>query len=169
MSRIAVVIDDLFEDVEYSRPAAAFKQAGHELVHVGLEQGKTVTGKKQGTRVTVDVTAADASPDDYDALLIPGGYSPDRLRAHEEPVTFVRDFVQSGKPVFFICHGAQLLITARVAQGRKMTGWTSIVQDIKNAGADYRDRSVVIDDNLVSSRHPGDLDDFIQASLDKLG
>jgi len=169
MSRIAVIIDDLFEDVEYSRPAAAFKQAGHELVHVGLEQGKTVTGKKQGTRVTIDVPASDATPDDYDALLIPGGYSPDRLRAHEEPVTFVRDFVQSGKPVFVICHGAQLLITARVAQGRKMTGWTSIVQDIKNAGADYHDRSVVIDDNLVSSRHPGDLDDFIQASLDKLG
>ncbi|MFO8132817.1 MAG: type 1 glutamine amidotransferase domain-containing protein [Thermoplasmatota archaeon] len=168
MSRIAVVIDDMFEDVEYSRPAAAFKQAGHELVHVGLEEGKTVTGKKQNTEVTVDMAAEDATPDDYDALLIPGGYSPDKLRAHKAPVTFVRDFVQSGKPVFFICHGAQLLVTARVAEGRAMTGWTSIVQDIKNAGANYRDQSVVIDDNLVSSRHPGDLDDFIQAALSKL-
>ncbi len=168
MSRIAVVIDDLFEDVEYSRPAAALKKAGHELTHVGLEKGKTVTGKKQGTGVTIDLAASDAIPDAFDALLIPGGYSPDKLRAHEAPVTFVRDFVQSGKPVFVICHGAQLLITAQVAQGRKMTGWTSIVQDIKNAGADYRDQSVVIDDNLVSSRHPGDLDDFIEASLAQL-
>ncbi len=168
MSRIAVVIDDLFEDIEYSRPAKAFKQAGHELVHVGLEQGKTVTGKKQGTQVTIDIAADKASPDDYDALLIPGGYSPDKLRAHEAPVTFVHDLVESGKPVFFICHGAQLLITARVVEGRAMTGWRSIIQDIKNAGAIYHDQSVVVDGNLVSSRHPGDLDDFIQASLDKL-
>jgi protease I len=168
MSRIAVVIDDLFEDIEYSRPAKAFKQAGHELTHVGLEQGKTVTGKKQNTEVTIDVPASEASPDDFDALLIPGGYSPDKLRAHEAPVTFVHDFVESDKPVFVICHGAQLLITARVADGRAMTGWTSIVQDIKNAGAIYHDASVVVDDNLVSSRHPGDLDDFIEASLAKL-
>ena len=168
MSRIAVIIDDMFEDVEYSRPATAFKKAGHELIHVGLTEGKTVTGKKQGTTVTIDIAAEDASPDDFDALLIPGGYSPDKLRAHEAPVDFVRNFVETGKPVFFICHGAQLLITARVAEGRAMTGWTSIVQDIKNAGATYRDASVVVDGNFVSSRHPGDLDDFIKASLDKL-
>ena len=168
MSRIAVIIDDMFEDVEYSRPATAFKKAGHELIHVGLTEGKTIAGKKQGTTVTIDMAAEDASPDDFDALLIPGGYSPDKLRAHEAPVAFVRAFVETGKPVFFICHGAQLLITARVAEGRAMTGWTSIVQDIKNAGATYRDTSVVVDGNFVSSRHPGDLDDFIKASLDKL-
>jgi len=158
----------MFEDVEYSRPATAFKKAGHELIHVGLSEGKTVTGKKQETTVTIDMAAEDASPDDFDALLIPGGYSPDKLRAHEAPVAFVRAFVETGKPVFFICHGAQLLITARVAEGRTMTGWTSIVQDIKNAGATYRDASVVVDGNFVSSRHPGDLDDFIKASLGKL-
>lgn len=168
MSRIAVIIDDMFEDVEYSRPAAAFRKAGHELIHVGLTEGKTVTGKKQGIEVIIDMAAEDASPDAYDALLIPGGYSPDKLRAHEAPVDFVRNFVETGKPVFFICHGAQLLITARVVEDRAMTGWMSIVQDIKNAGADYRDQPVVVDDNFVSSRHPGDFDEFIKASLDKL-
>ena len=168
MSRIAVIIDDMFEDVEYSRPAAAFKKAGHELIHVGLKEGKKVTGKKQGTEIAIDMAAENTSPDAFDALLIPGGYSPDKLRAHEAPVAFVHNFVETGKPVLFICHGAQLLITAQVVKGRTMTGWTSIVQDIKNAGADYRDQSVVVDGNFVSSRHPGDLDDFIKASLDKL-
>ncbi|HDS59459.1 MAG TPA: type 1 glutamine amidotransferase [Thermoplasmatales archaeon] len=168
MSVVAVIITDLFEDAEYGKPAAAFKEAGHHLVHVGLERGETVTGKKQETRVTIDVAVKDARVEDYDALLIPGGYSPDKLRAHREAVDFAQKFVESGKPVFAICHAPQLLITAQVLEGRRITGWTSIRQDIINAGAEYVDEKVVIDDNIVSSRHPGDLPTFIEAALEKL-
>jgi protease I len=169
MSKIAVVITDLFEDSEYTEPADAFKKAGHELVHVGLEKGKTVKGKKQDTPVTIDEAVKNVSVDDFDALLIPGGYSPDKIRVDEEAVRFAREFVQSGKPVFIICHAAQLLITADVLKGRTITGYTSIIQDIKNAGAEFVDQEVVVDGNLVSSRNPGDLPAFIEESLKKLG
>ena len=169
MSKIAVIITDMFEDSEYNQPAEAFKSAGHELVHVGVEAGKTVTGKKEGTPVTIDKSVGQVSVEDFDALLIPGGYSPDKLRVDQNAVQFAGGFVKSGKPVFSICHAPQLLITADVLRGRKITGYTSIVQDIKNAGADFLDREVVVDGNLVSSRNPGDLPAFIEASLDKLG
>jgi protease I len=168
MSRIAVMIDDLFEDVEYTKPVEAFRNEGHEIVHIGKEAGKTVRGKKEQTPVTIDQAARDADAGDFDALFIPGGYSPDKLRAHEEPVDFVRKFVQAGKPVFAICHAPQLLITARVAEGRRMTGYKSIIQDIKNAGAEFVDQDVVVDGNLVSSRNPADIPAFIDASLQKL-
>lgn len=168
MSHIAVIITDLFEDSEYTEPAAAFKEAGHTLTHVGLEAGKIVKGKKEETPVTIDESIENSAVDDFDALLIPGGYSPDKLRADEKAVKFAREFMQSGKPVFAICHAGQLLISADVIRNRKMTGWKSIVQDIKNAGAEYIDAEVVEDDNLVSSRHPGDLPAFIDASLKRL-
>ena len=169
MSQIAMIIDDLFEDTEYSRPAAAFKNAGHKLIHVGLKEGKEVKGKKQGTKVRIEKSVYDVSIDDFDALMIPGGYSPDRLRADGRAVSFVREFMNSGKPVFSICHAPQILITAQVLKGRKVTGWKSIIQDIKNANAEYIDQEVVEDGNLISSRHPGDLPAFIKASLKKLG
>jgi protease I len=168
MSKIAVIITDLFEDSEYTEPAEAFKEAGHELIHVGLEEGKTVKGKKKETPVQIDRAVKKASVEDFDALLIPGGYSPDKIRVDKDAVRFTKEFVQSNKPVFLICHAAQLLITADVLKGRKVTGYTSIVQDIKNAGAEYVDREVVVDGNLVSSRNPGDLPAFIDASLKKL-
>jgi len=166
--KIAVIIDDLFEDVEYTQPTVAFKDAGHSLVHVGLEKGKIVIGKKRGAKVRIDAAVKDVSVKDFDALLIPGGYSPDKLRVDEEAVRFVKDFVESGKPVFSICHAPQLLITADVLKGRKVTGWKSIVQDIKNAGAIFLDQEVVEDDNLISSRSPEDLPAFIHVSLKKL-
>jgi protease I len=165
---IAVIIDDFFEDVEYAQPAAAFKKAGHTLVHVGLQKGKIVIGKKRGAKVRIDEAVKDVSVEYFDALLIPGGYSPDKLRVDEDAVQFVRDFVKSGKPVFFICHAPQLLITAKVLKGRKITGWKSIIQDIKNAGAIFLDQEVVEDGNLISSRSPQDLPAFIKASLEKL-
>ncbi|MGA9175710.1 MAG: type 1 glutamine amidotransferase domain-containing protein, partial [Desulfobacterales bacterium] len=148
--------------------AEAFKKAGHELIHVGLEEGKTVKGKKKETPVQIDKAVKNVSVEDFDALLIPGGYSPDKIRVDEDAVNFTKEFVRSNKPVFLICHAAQLLITADVLRGRKVTGWKSIIQDIKNAGAEYFDQEVVEDGNLVSSRHPGDLPAFIETSLKKL-
>ncbi|MEJ2589043.1 MAG: type 1 glutamine amidotransferase [Deltaproteobacteria bacterium] len=168
MSKIAVIITDMFEDDEYTKPAEAFKEAGHQLVHVGLKAGQTVKGKKKDTPVNVDKAVKDVSVDDFDALLIPGGYSPDKLRVDGDAVRFAGEFVTSGKPVFAICHAPQLLITADVLRGREMTGYASVIQDIKNAGATFVDQEVVVDDNLVSSRNPGDLPAFIKASLEKL-
>jgi protease I len=169
MSRIAVIIDDTFEDSEYTEPAKAFHAAGHKLTHLGVEAGKVATGKKDDTEVTVDRAVKDVSVEEFDALLIPGGYSPDKLRVDDDAVAFVRDFVESGKPVFAICHAPQLLITAQVLTGRKVTGWKSIIQDIKNAGAEFLDEEVVEDDNLISSRSPADLRAFNWACLKKLG
>jgi protease I len=168
MSKIAVIIADMFEDSEYTEPVKAFKEKGHDVVHLGLEEGDTVKGKKGGTEVHIDRSVRDVSVNDFDALLIPGGYSPDKLRAHEGPVKFVQEFIDSGKPIFAICHAPQLLITADVLRGRKITGWKSIVQDIKNAGAQFVDEKVVEDGNLISSRQPSDLPEFIAASLARL-
>jgi protease I len=168
MKTIAALLDDMFEDVEYSRPAGAFTAAGHRVVTVGMKRGKVVSGKTHGTRVTIEASVGEVTPRDFDALFIPGGYSPDRLRAFPEPVAFVREFVLSGKPVLGICHAAQLLITAQVLTGRRITGYVSIIQDIKNAGAEFVDEPVVEDGNLVFSRDPRDIPAFIAASLQKL-
>lgn len=168
MSTIAVIITDLFEDSEYAQPAAAFREAGHEIVHVGLKAGETVRGKKQETPVEIDRGVKDVSVEEFDALLIPGGYSPDKLRVDEDAVRFAGEFVKSGKPVFSICHAPQLLITADVLRGRRITGWKSVIQDIRNAGAEFIDREVVEDGNLISSRSPADLPAFIEACLKKL-
>ena len=168
MAKIAVIIHNLFEDSEYTEPAEAFREKGHQLVHVGLEAGRTVKGKKKGTEVKIDKAVGDVSVEDFDALLIPGGYSPDQLRVDEKAVRFAGDFVKSGKPVFAICHAGQLLITAQVLKGRRFTGYTSIIQDIKNAGAEFVDREVVVDGNLVSSRNPNDIPAFVKEALKKL-
>ena len=168
MAHIAVIIDDMFEDSEYTEPAKAFKAAGHELTHIGLKKNTSVKGKTKGTKVKIDKSVNEVLVEDFDALLIPGGYSPDHLRADEAAVEFVKKFFESNKPMFAICHGPQLLITAQVLKGRKVTGWKSIIQDIKNAGAQFLDQEVVEDGNLISSRHPGDLPMFINASLKRL-
>jgi protease I len=168
MSTIAVIITDMFEDIEYTKPAESFRKAGHTLVHVGLKRGSTVYGKKNKTAVLIERSVSEVSSNDFDALFIPGGYSPDKLRADEDAVRFVRDFFNSGKPVFAICHAAQLLITADVLRGRRVTGWKSIIQDIKNAGAEYINAEVVEDGNLISSRAPPDIPAFVRAALRKL-
>lgn len=165
MAKIAVLITDDFEDPEYSQPAAEFGAAGHELAHLGLKLGTKVTGKRGKDSVVIDKNVGEAVVDDYDALFIPGGFSPDKLRAHKEPVDFARGFFNSGKPVFAICHGPQLLITAEVLKGRKLTGWKSLAVDIRNAGAEYIDKEVVVDGNLVTSRQPSDIPAFSKACL----
>ena len=168
MNDIAVLIGNGFEDSEYSKPAEAFRKAGYRLVHLGLKKGETVEGKKEHTRVQIDKEAGRADPGDFVALLIPGRHSPDNLRAYEGPVRFAGRFMESGKPVFAICHGPQLLIKARKLEGRKATGWKSLSEDIKYAGADYMDKEVVVDGNLVTSRQPSDIPAFIKTCLKML-
>jgi protease I len=165
---IGVVIDEMFEDVEYTKPALAFKEAGHSLTHIGLREGQLVKGKRKKTPVKIDQNIKDAKIDPLDAILIPGGCSPDHLRGYKEAVKFIKAFFETGKPIFAICHAPQLLITAQLLEGRRVTGWRSIVQDIKNAGAIYVDQEVVEDDNLISSRGPHDIPAFTKTALKKL-
>jgi protease I len=168
MALVGVVIDDMFEDMEYTKPARAFKKAGHSLIHIGLIKGKIVKGKRRKTPVKIDESISKIDPDSLDAILIPGGCSPDHLRGDDEAVNFIQKFFKTNKPIFAICHAPQLLITANVLDGRRVTGWKSIIQDIKNAGAEYVDQEVVEDGNIISSRGPKDIPAFIEASLKRL-
>lgn len=168
--KIAVLITDEFEDSEFTSPAEAYRKAGHEVVTIEKEAGKTVTGKQGEAKVKIDKAIDEVSPDEFDALLLPGGHSPDSLRGDDRFVTFTREFVDSGKPVFAICHGPQLLISADVIRGRKLTAVKPIVIDVKNAGAEFFDQEVVIDkDQLVTSRTPDDLPAFNREALRLLG
>lgn len=162
--KIAVVITDLFEDVEFTDPAKAFEAAGHEVVTVEKEAGKVVTGK-HGAKVTIHKAVGDANPSKFDALLIPGGFSPDLLRADDRYGEFAKAFVQEGKPVFAICHGPQVLIDTNLLKGIDITGYRSIRNDLKNAGANYKDEEVVVSHNIVTSRTPDDLPAFNRESL----
>lgn len=167
MARIAVLIGQEFEDSEYTEPAQAFEAAGHVLLHVGTERGE-VRGKNGESAVVVEKRCDEVSIDDFDALFIPGGHSPDNLRADEIIVQFARGFLESGKPVLAICHGPQILISGDAVEGRTMTAWKTVQKDLAYAGADVVDERVVIDKNLVTSRSPDDLPYFIDASLEKL-
>ncbi|GAA0303867.1 protease I [Gracilibacillus halotolerans] len=166
MARIATVITDMFEDVEYTEPAKDFKEAGHQLVTIEKEKGRTVTGKSENTKVTIDESIDDVKPEDFDALFIPGGFSPDQLRADDRFVQFAKAFMDSKKPVFAICHGPQLLITAKALEGRDATGYKSIKVDMEYAGVNYKDEEVVVcQDQLVTSRQPEDIPAFMDESI----
>jgi protease I len=163
--KIACVLANGFEDSEFKEPYDAFRAAGHEVTIVGLEAGAQLEGSKSRVKATVEKSFNDVSPDDFDALLIPGGFSPDRLRAHDEPVSFVKAFMKQAKPVFAVCHGPQLLLTADEYKGHRMTAWKTVQGDLKKAGADVVDQEVVVDKNLVTSRMPADIPAFIRESL----
>ncbi|MFC4736106.1 type 1 glutamine amidotransferase domain-containing protein [Bacillus daqingensis] len=168
MSKIACVMTDMFEDSEYTSPLEAFQKDGHEVTVIGDEKGKKVTGKNGDATAEVDLGIDQADPADYDALFIPGGFSPDILRGNEDFVTFSKHFMLHDKPVFAICHGPQLLITADVLQGRKVTGFKSIHMDLRHAGANLFDEEVVVCGNLVTSRTPNDLEAFNRESKAQL-
>ncbi|VEF47432.1 C56 family peptidase [Bacillus freudenreichii] len=164
--KIATLITDLFEDVEYTEPAKAFEEAGHTVETIEKDAGKTVKGKREEATVTINKSIDDVKSEDYDALFLPGGFSPDQLRADERFVTFAKAFMDQKKPVFAICHGLQLLITAKALEGRQATGYKSIKVDMEYAGADYKDQEVVVcSDQLVTSRQPDDIPAFIKESL----
>ena len=166
--RIACLLDNSFEDSEFRKPYDALRDDGHEVVVIGFERDARLTGK-QGKEVTrADQSIDDATPDQFDALLIPGGYSPDHLRADRRMVAFTKAFFDRERPVFAVCHGPQLLITAGVVEGRTMTAWKTIQVDLKQAGANVVDKEVVVDRNLVTSRQPSDLDAFTGAAIDML-
>jgi len=124
--KIACVLGPKFEDSEFKDPYEAFRGAGHEITVVGLEAGTQLEGDKGTVKATVDKSFKDVKPDQFDALFIPGGSSPDKLRAHDDAVAFVKAFMRAGKPVFAICHGPQLLLTADEYKNHRMTAWKTI-------------------------------------------
>jgi protease I len=163
--RIACVLDVDFEDSEFKAPYDAFRQEGHQVTIVGLEAGKQLKGKKGTVTSKAEVGIGDVRPDQFDALFIPGGYSPDHLRADPRMVAFTKAFFDASKPGLAICHGPQLLITARVVKGRTLTAWKTIQDDLKQVGANVLDQEVVVDGTLVTSRQPSDIPAFIRESL----
>lgn len=164
MSKIAAIVTDLVEDVEYTSPIAALKEAGHQVVTISFAGKKVVTGK-HGTKIKIDQVINDVKPADFDAILIPGGFSPDQLRADEKFVDFVKEFLLADKPTFAICHGPQLFIQTGLVKGRTMTAFKTVKPDLYYAGAKVKDQPVVIDDQLITSRTPADLPKFNQAIL----
>lgn len=167
--KIATVITNLFEDVEYTEPVKAFRDDGHEIVTIEREKGNKITGKNNETTLTIDQGIADVNPEDFDALFIPGGFSPDQLRADARFVTFAKKFMDEKKPVFAICHGPQLLITAKSLEGRNATGFKSIKVNMEYARAMYKAQEVVECNNqLVTSRQPDDIPAFNREALNLL-
>ena len=168
MARIAFIIGELFEDSEFRQPYDRMREAGHEPVIVGSEANQKLSGKKGEVTVTTEHSVRDVTPSQFDALVIPGGYSPDHLRMDPRMVDLTRDMARSGKPVAAICHGPWMLAEADVARGRTVTSWPSIRTDLVNAGAKWIDREVVEDGNLITARKPADLPAFSEALLRQL-
>ncbi len=168
MAKVAFLLADNFEDSEFRVPYDRLRQAGHESTVIGSEAGREVKGKQGEETFAPEVTPDQVSPADFDALVIPGGYAPDKLRMDEGVVKFVKDVASSGKPVAAICHAGWLLAEAGVVGGRKVTSYSSIRTDLVNAGAEWVDEEVVVDGNLITSRGPDDLDAFCSAILDAI-
>ncbi|MDF4250719.1 DJ-1/PfpI/YhbO family deglycase/protease [Streptomyces sp. WMMB303] len=166
-TRVALLATDGVERIELEQPRGALHGAGARTeviaLHTGEINARQMDIDPAGT-LTVDRTAADASADDYDALLLPGGaMNPDQLRTDPDAVGFAREFMRAGKPVAAICHGPLTLVEAEVVRGRRLTSWPSIRTDLRNAGAEVVEEEVVIDGNLVTTRGPDDLPVFCAA------
>jgi len=161
--RVAIVATDMVEQVEFLEPRKALDEAGAKTELISLEPGEIqgFNHYDKGGKIPVDRTIEEASADEYDALMLPGGVgNPDTLRMDENVVSFVRDFFEQGKPVAAICHGPWLLVEAGVVRDRTVTSWPSIQTDIRNAGGNWVDKEVVVDQGLVTSRKPDDIPAF---------
>ncbi len=169
--RVAILAADGVEQVEYEQPRQAVEHAGATVTLLSLQDGEiqAMNGDiDKGDTFTVEAVVSDVSPGDFDALILPGGtINPDKLRADDAAVSFVRAFVQAGKPVGAICHGPWTLVEADVLRGRTVTSYPSIRTDLRNAGADVVDQEVVVDQGLVTSRNPDDLPAFCDKIIEE--
>lgn len=166
--RAAILVEDLYEDLELWYPALRLREAGVTVEIVGPNAGATYTSK-HGYPARADRAAAEVRGEEFDLVLVPGGYAPDRMRRHPAMVELVRSAHAAGRIVAAICHGGWMLTSADVVRGRTVTGFSSIKDDLVHAGATYVDREVVRDGNLITSRTPQDLPAFGRALLDALG
>jgi len=161
--KVAILVTNGFEEVELTEPKRALEESGAQTYIVSPETGSVLSWQEKnwGSKFGVDVPLSQAKPEHYDALLLPGGVmNPDKLRINKQAVDFVRAFFDAGKPVAAICHAPWTLIDAEVVDGRTMTSYPSLRTDLKNAGATWVDKEVVVDNGLVTSRNPNDLPAF---------
>jgi protease I len=166
--RVAVLVEDLYEDLELWVPVFRLREAGHEPVIVGPQAGKTYASK-HGYPARAEVAAEDVRAAGVAGVIVPGGYAPDRMRRHRAMVSLVREVDAEGRLVAAICHGGWMLASADVVRGRRCTGVFSIADDLRNAGALFEDAEVVRDGHLVTSRTPEDLPAFCRTILEVLG
>ena len=168
--RIAFIATDGVEQVELTRPWQAARDEGAQVELVSIKPGQiqAVNGMEMGDKFRVDRTVADVTGDQYDALVVPGGVkNPDKLRMNDDAVAFARSFCESGKPVAAICHGPWLLVEADTLRGRTLTSYPSLKTDIRNAGGNWVDAEVHVDNGLVTSRTPDDLDAFCRKMIEE--
>ncbi len=167
--RVAILAADMFERVELEEPRKALEEAGAETEVVSIHDGE-IQGFDHfdpANTVKVDRTVEEVTPDEYDALLIPGGVgNPDQLRGDENAVAFVRGFHDAGKPMAVICHGPWMLVESGVVRGKRVTSWPTLQTDIRNAGGEWVDEEVVVDGNVVTSRKPDDIPAFNEKMLE---
>ena len=159
-NRIAILVADLYEDTEFWYPYYRMKEAGAEVVALGPTLGPEEVHSKHGLPARMEKRTKDVNPDDFDAVIIPGGYAPDLLRRCPSTLKFVRHIAESGKVTAAICHAGWVLISAGVIKGKRATSFFSIRDDMINAGADWVDEEVVVDGNIITSRSPADLPPF---------
>jgi len=170
--KIAVLATDGVEQVELTEPVKALKSASAQVVVISPTGGQIqgMNHDQKGDMLAVDHDLASVSAEQFDALVLPGGVAnPDTLRINPQAVAFVSHFVRAGKPIASICHGPWTLIEADGVRGRHMTSWPSLRTDLRNAGADWEDKSVIVDGNLVTSRNPDDLPDFCREMVKLFG
>lgn len=166
--RIAILAEEDFEDSELMEPLRAMKDAGASVLIVGSGSKQAYKGKRGLAEVAVDATADNVEASQFDAIIIPGGYAPDKMRLHQPMIDLVRKAHAQGKIIAAVCHGPQLLISADVVRGRRVTSWPSVAVDLKNAGAIWVDEPVVRDGNIITSRRPADLPRFNRAIIEAL-
>src|SRR6187401_822832 len=160
--RVAMLVEDEYDERELDIPLNALRAAGVTVTVVGPIAGQEYKGKRGGA-IKADLAAGAARIKDFDAIVIPGGHAPDKMRMRHAMVDLAREAMESGKPVAAICHGPQVLISANALRGRTLTCWPSIAIDVKNAGGMYVDKPVVVDGNLITSRKPDDVHFFGEA------
>jgi protease I len=168
--RVAILATDGVEEVELTEPRKALDQAGARTTLVSPKSGSIKAWQHDhwGDQLEVDLPLDQAKANDFDALLLPGGVmNPDHLRQDQRAVQFVKDFFSAGKPVAAICHGPWMLVEANVVRGRTLTSWPSLKTDLRNAGADWVDREVVVDEGLVTSRKPDDIPAFDRKMIEE--
>jgi protease I len=166
--KMVMLIEQDFEDVEVTEPLKAFKNAGIQVTIVGNNLQMTYTGKQKVASLKADTTPGEINVNDYDAIYIPGGYAPDKMRLHPPMIELVKKFYDAGKLVTALCHGPQVLISAGLVKGHRITSWPSVAIDLKNAGATYVDEPVVIDGKFITSRKPDDIPQFTKAVIEAL-
>jgi protease I len=165
---IVIPVENMFNTHEFWYPFYRLKEAGCEVVVMGSGSAKTYSGKP-GTEVTVDVDADAVSAADFDGMVIPGGYAPDIMRRYPKMVQLVKDFHDAGKVVAAICHAGWMLASAEILQGKTVTSFFAIKDDLVHAGAEWVDKEVVVDGKLITSRTPDDLPAFMRAVIEALG